>query len=227
MKKDGCTQPENIDQGSKKTENKCYASKEEVAAEFENAYKNVKNFHKRFLFFALKHIRRCFHSNSFRNIDAEDVVQIVIKSILTLRRKWYKNQITDFQKFFRLSILSYIRNEWKRENIVETVEMFDEEGDLSQENIKEIIREYACEEAASKCFNKGIEDIITECSSKLADDVYASFVFEEICEGLRSNIEIAAKLKIKVCDVEKAKKRIRRKLKELKSIKDMRDPKQE
>ncbi len=225
MKEDGLKQPESAVNNSKEIESDCYASAEEVVAAFEDAYKNINGFHKRLLFFALGKIRQYFHANTFRNLDADDVVQTVIKKILTLRRKWYRNKIPDFVKFVRLSILSHIRNEWKRKDEAETVELLDEGGTLSAESVKEIIKEYAGKDIDENYFMKDIEILIRECSRALEDDVFSSFVFDEICEELNSNIEIAARLQISVCEVENAKKRIRRKLEKLKSIQNLREPK--
>ncbi len=222
MKEDGFNQTNNSDKNSNEKEYNCYASKEEVAAAFEDCYKNVENFHKRLLNFTLGKIRHYFHSNTFRNNDAEDVVQTVIKSILSQKRKWYKNKIPDFHKFVRFSILSYIRNEWKRKDRLEETCIYDEEGNLSAESIIEILKEYAREDLADDSLKKDVELIIEECECELEDDVYASFVFDELNKGLRSNIKIAEKLKIEVSEVEKAKKRIKRKLGKLKSIKDLR-----
>ncbi len=208
MKEDGLKQPENTDKYSNEIENNCYASKEEVIAAFEDAYKNIEHFHKRLLNFTLGKIRDYFHANTFRNTDADDVVQTVIKSMLCLRRKWYKNKIPDFPQFVRFSILSYIRNERKRKDRTKPVALFDEDGNPTAANIYEVLREFAREDLADKDFKKDIEKIYDECSRVLEDDVYASFVFDELCEGLRSNIKIAEKLQIDVCEVEKAKKRI-------------------
>lgn len=195
-----------------------------MVAAFEDAYKNIKGFHKRLLNYTFGKIRLYFHSNTFRNNDADDVVQTVIKSILSQRRKWYKNKIPDFPKFVRLSILSHIRNERKRKDRLEEIDIWDEKGNIKVDNIAAILKEYAREDLADGYFKKDIEKIYEECSRALENDIYASFVFDELCEGVRSNIEIAGRLKIEVSEVEKAKKRIRRKLEKLKSIRDIRKP---
>ena len=225
MKEDGLNQFDVTDKYSNDEEINYYASKEEVAAAFEDAYKNIKGFHKRLLNYTLGKIRLYFHSNTFRNNDANDVVQTVIKSILSQRRKWYKDKMPDFSKFVRLSILSHIRNERKRKDKLEEIDILDEEGNSNVDNIAEILKAYAREDLADRYFKKDIEKIYEECSRVLEDDIYASFVFDELCEGVGSNIEIAERLKIEVSEVENAKKRIRRKLEKLKSIRDIRKPK--
>ncbi len=188
-----------------------YASREEVAEAFEDAYKNIKHLHKRLLYFALGKIRLYFNANTFRNTDAEDVVQIVSASILSLRRKWYRDKIPDFHKFVRLTILSYIRNERKRKDKFETGELFDDDNNLTADNINEIIKEYAREDAEQKYFREDVEILIQRCIDELDDDVFAVFVLEERCNGLESNIEIAEKLGIEVREVENARKRIKNK----------------
>ena len=152
MKEDVFNQRQYENEKSSNEEKLDYASKEEVAEAFENAHKNIANFQKRLLFFTLSKIRFYFNSNTFRNKDAEDVVQIVSTSILCLRRKWYKDKIPDFHKFVRFTILSYIRNERKRKDNFENVELFDDDNNLTAANINEIIKEYAREDIATEIF---------------------------------------------------------------------------
>ena len=110
-----------------------HASAEEVINEFENAYKNIPNFHKRLVYFTLKTIRTYFNQNNIRGRDSEDVVQIVIEKIISLKRKWYRDTIPEFPKFIRLSIISYIKNEKKRketEPVEKSIDITDEEAEF-------------------------------------------------------------------------------------------------
>ena len=60
-------------------------------------------------------------------------------------------------------------------------------------------------------FSSDLGTLIAKLKHLLKEDVYASFVLDEILDGAESNIEIASTLKIPVKDVENAKKRIRNK----------------
>lgn len=211
MKEDGFQQNENLDDENPKDELNVYASKEEAAEALEDAFKNIKNFNKRLHNYTLGKIRYYFNANSFRGNDAKDVVQTVIKRILTLRRKWYKNKIPDFHKFVRFAILSYIRNERKKKDRLIEVELYDEEDNLTSETINEIIKEFAREDVTEKYFRDDLEILIQKCMDELKDDVYAAFVLEERLNREKSNIKIAANLGIEVCEVENARKRIRNK----------------
>jgi RNA polymerase sigma factor (sigma-70 family) len=192
-----------------------HATKEEVAEALENAYRNISNFHKRLLFFALSKIRYYFHTNSFQNYTAADVVQETLVKIIGLKKKWYPAHIPDFHKFVRFAILSFIRNERKKKEKIKTVDLYDENGSFAEENIKDLLKEYAREDFVEKLFRDDLETVFEKCLNELEHDVYAHFVLEERLESVRSNIAIADKLGIEVSEVEKARKRIRTKFQRL------------
>jgi len=201
--------------GTSTKKKKRYASKEEVLAALEDAYTNTTGFHERILHFALNKIRLYFHDSTFRSVTAEDVVQDVLTSIIEQRRKWYRDTFPDFHKFVRMAILSHIRNETKKKGNLETTELLDQNGNLGQEGIQMILREYAGQDVAETDFRQDMEVIFRQCRDQLKDDVYATFVLEEICNGLTSNIKIAETLGVEVHDVENAKKRIKNRLRRL------------
>ena len=181
----------------------------------EDAYTNTTGFHERLLHFALGKIRLYFDAPSFHSPTAEDVVQDVLTSIIELRRKWHRDTFPDFHKFVRLAILSHIRNENKKKRNLETTELLDQDGNLGQESIRMILREYVRQDAAETDYRENMEVLFQQCRDELKDDVYATFVLEEICNGLTSNIKIAETLGVGVRDVENAKKRIKNKLRKL------------
>ncbi len=190
-------------------ENAEYASKDEIIAALQYSYDTVPNFHKRLLYFALSKIHLYFGEDSFKGFTAEDAVQNVLESIITMRRKWYKNTIPDFQKFIRLALLSSIRNERNKKERWEESALFDEAGEFGKETLREILKEFSRQDLAENHFRENFEELISRCMDELKDDVYASFVFEQRIEGCTSNIEIAKTLGIEVRDVECALKRIK------------------
>ena len=190
-----------------------FASKGEVIEALENAYKNIPGFHKRLIYFTLKHIRLYFHSDSFRGIAADDVVNTVIEKTINLKRKWYRDKITDFSQFLRFSILSYIRNERKRKEANEPIdnsdELYDWEGVFREERFIDLVRETLRQDFAEENFALNFEMLLDKCYSAFEKDENTFFVFDARLDGEKSNVKIADDLKIEVKDVENALKRIK------------------
>lgn len=187
-------------------------SKEEVIAEIEACFKREKNLTKRLSYVALKFIHQYFFRDTIGDKTSSDVVQIVIEKIIKCDRKWDKQRFPDILDFIRICMLSYVRNEKKRRDDFELVDMCDEKGNLEEWIHKDYIT--VC---IKNDLNNGLLD--SEQYQKLYDqlwfilkeDVYATFVLEKRLEGIKSNIIIANDLGIDVKDVENSLKRIRRK----------------
>lgn len=191
------------------------ATKEEVVEALEAAYKQIPNFNKRLLFFTLKWVKIYFSSPMIRDLTIEDVVQTALTKILTLERKWKKNHFPDIADFIRFAIISFIRNEQKRKEKLTFEDVYDDSSESKEKNFEDLVKQIFTEDIADSYFRETFEEFYTRCENLLQDDIYASFVFEERMSGIKSNIKIAENLKIEVQDVEKALKRIRRKLYEV------------
>ena len=190
------------------------ATKEEVTEAIETAYRKIPNFHKRLLFFTLKWVQTYFHSDMIRDLTVEDVVQTVLTKILSLDRKWKKNRFPEIADFIRLAIISFIRNEQKRKEVIDFDDVYDESPASREKNFEDLVKQIFTEDIADSYLREPFEELFVKCEDLLKDDVYASFVFEERMNGIKSNIKIAENLQIEVKDVEKALQRIRRKLDE-------------
>jgi DNA-directed RNA polymerase specialized sigma24 family protein len=194
-----------------------YAPAEEIIEALEDSYKNIENFHKRLLYFTLKYIRFYFNTNCLREKSADDVVQTVIEKLITLKRKWYRKKIPNFHKFLRFAILSYIRNESRREvkeAVDLSVEVCDEEGNLSEEQLSELTSDILCKDINGKKSALDFENLLNKCEAEFEKNDTTFFVFELRLDGLRSNIEIAERLKVAgfevdVRDVENSLKKIK------------------
>lgn len=188
------------------------ATGEEVIAALEAAYKQIPHFHQRLLFYTLKWVRIYFHSSMIRELTVEDVVQTVLTKILTVQRKWNKNYFPEIADFVRFAILSFIRNEQKRVEVVEFEDVYDESEESRKKNFEDVVKQIFSEDIADNFLRETFEECYLKCEDRLKDDVYASFVFEERVKGEKSNIKIAENLKIEIEEVENAIKRIKRKL---------------
>ena len=182
-----------------------------IAKELHSLFAYDKEIHYRLVYYALKNIRLYFASDTANCFTAHDVVQIVLEKVLTGARKWNKELVPDLKAFLFLSIISFIRNEKIR--IKDTGHL---DIDLhSYENSGAGSNNYFAEPAYEICdddiFITDMKAVIIKLRESLKDDVYASFILEEILEGADSNIEIAGALGISVKDVENAKRRIRKK----------------
>ena len=190
-----------------------HASAEEVINELENAYKQIPNFHIRLVYFTLKTIRTYFNQNNIRGRDSEDVVQIVIEKIISLKRKWYRDTIPEFPKFIRLSIISYIKNEKKRKEIIEPVEnsddIYDWEGNFREDLFEDLIQESLRQSYAENNFAIDFDKLLDRCYAEFEKDENVFFVFDARINGEKSNIQIAKQIGIEIKEVENALKKIK------------------
>ena len=189
----------------------CIASHKDVISELHKIFSGEKQFRYRLVYYALKNIRLYFSSDSMNSLSAQDVVQIVLEKIITGVRKWNKCLIPDIKALLFLSIKSFIRNEKRR--IKNTVLLdFDSLGsELNRSSLSGFSDQMNIQDINDNIFSAELSIVISKLKHQLKDDIYASFVLDEILEGAESNIEIAQSLNIPVKDVENAKKRIRNK----------------
>ena len=191
------------------------ATREEVVGALDTAYKAQDHFHQRLLYFTLKWVRIYFHCSMIREMTAEDVVQTALIKILSMERKWKKNQFPDIGDFVRFVLISFIRNERKRKGEIVFDDVFDGEDEDRERSFEDPV-DYVFNGALTDSYCRdNFEDLYAKCEDRLKDDIYASFVFEERMRGVKSNMAIAKSLQIEVKDVEKAMKRIKRKLREV------------
>lgn len=166
----------------------------------------------RLSYFTLKHIRLYFYCDSIRTATANDVVSEVFTKVLTGKRKWDKNKFPQIDNFLRMAILSYIRNEAKRKDVVsksETLnnEEYDWEGDPSY------YRKCIEEDLRNKLFPAESKLLIEKFIKEFNKDELAVKILCLVLKGIDSQIEIAKRLNVDIKEVYKAYKRIRRKKK--------------
>lgn len=188
---------------------------EEAAKELGSLLAAEPHFRYRLVYYALKNIRLYFSSDCINGLTAQDVVQIVIEKIILGIRKWNKKLIPDIRILLFLSIKSFIRNEKRRKNNIILMDINNLKSELNETSFAHYCNELNRQDFTDNIFSTNFENIISKLKFFLKDDIYASFVLDEILEGAKSNIEIADKLDISVRDVENAKKRIRNKANKL------------
>lgn len=210
-----------IEQSSDDSENDSdepseFASKQDVINALDKAFSEDKELHIKLLYFTNSKIWYYFFSGTFRGKDANDVLQDVIEKIITGKRSWNKKKIPNIVEFILMVIVSHVRNEWKKKEICEEcVEDFDNVQQLKENNLAELTRETARQDVENELFSRQYEDICNECLANFEDDEIVYFVLELMLDGIKSNKEIAAELKISVNEVSNAKRRIKYRIKEL------------
>ncbi len=188
------------------------ATKFEVYEAFENARKREKGFQSNLLEYTLIKIRYYFYCDQMCDKTADDVLQIAFEKILSCTRKWYKQRVPDFKEFVMMVIHSYVRNERKKKDEFYTVDLYDNEGNLSENGLIDLIRASTREDIEDSIFRENLEESIDRLESLLANDVYAYFVLEEMLNGIKDNNEIAKRLGIDLNEVKNARRRIREKI---------------
>lgn len=189
----------------------CIASHNDVTSELYKVLSGEKHFRYRLVYYALKNIRLYFSSDSMNSLSAQDVVQIVLEKVITGVRKWNKCLIPDIKALLFLSIKSFIRNEKRRIKYTVLFDLDSISSELNRTSLSEFCNQMNIQDFNDNIFSSDLRILISKLKYQLKEDIYASFVLDEILEGAESNIEIAASLNISVKDVENAKKRIRNK----------------
>jgi len=200
------------------TEQRDYAASEVITYALENAFKADPHLMIKLNYQALKHIRYYFHKNMIGDLTAEDVVSIVIQKIISSDRKWYLNRTPNIVSLILMGIVSYVRNEAKKKKIIKIgIDLFDKDGNFIEASIIDLQRAYLREDLKNEDFKDQLEDMINKLYKELENDVYASFVLDELLETDHASekkpaIAIAEKLKIPEPEVKNAIRRIKRKI---------------
>lgn len=192
-----------------------YSSKEVIIAEIEECFKKNEDMLLRLSNTALKYIRNYFFRDTIGDLTSEDVVHIVLEKIITGKRRWNREKFPDILDFIRLTILSFVLNERKRKVEFESVDLYNENGELEEWRHEDYLT--AC---LNKDFTEGDPDqckcdrLLNLLLQRLVKDEDAIAVLDKRLAGLRSNIEIAKELSFSVRKVENAMKRIKRRFEE-------------
>ncbi len=222
------------------------ASIEETVEAINESFLKDKNLTTKLSKYANRKIIEIMGSKNNGNLTGADYLQEAVARLISGDRKWNKKKAESINEMLIMVIVSLIRIEankiadtdnllyneyeagpnvrhkklnYKKRRII-PLYYKDKEGKETQNSIID------SEEYKLKGLKK-IEDafdfekvdeseFIERLETEFENDEIEFFVFQEILDGNKSNIDIAKKLGIKVKDVENARKRIRRKALKLK-----------
>jgi len=232
---------ESEDEPAPHSEGESFADSEEVIKAVESAYKKDKNLQIKLIKYASRKILEIMGGKYDGKLMPDDVVNEAFYRILNLNRKWYKNKIPKIENLVLMVIVSLIRiesekildienrlydereepirktAETKKSNRRRTVPLYfkDKDGRQSENMIidNEIYKRNNKDKYEDDFDYEQLDEneLISQLEKDLEEDEAAFFVFQEILDGNKSNIDIAAKLGIEVKEVENARKRIKRK----------------
>lgn len=206
------------------------------------AYKRDVSLNDKLLISAQKIIIGYIGKHNEYSLTAEDFLIEAIKRILDGKRKWDKVKVPKIENLIIMTMVSLIRIEFQRfsrpvDQLYKEYEV-DPDYDWTDKNRSKpyLIKMYGRDKHGKKIENTiadnekfkltGREEIenafdfeqpdenefFNKIESMFEDDEVAYFVLQEILDGEKSNINMAAKYGISVSEVENAKKRIKRKL---------------
>ncbi|MCB9211148.1 MAG: hypothetical protein H6609_17410 [Ignavibacteriales bacterium] len=181
-------------------------------------------------YYALSKIRWFFYDDVCNGSSAVDVMQIIFEKFLTGKRRWFKKDGRTFENQFFMTIHSYVKNEFKKtyrkEVDKETGEIvtkkkgpiifsiFDSEG-ITNELLLRDEKRYLDEIENENDFYDSAEIQIEKIKKALINDFEAWRVFEALLKEGNSDIKISETLGMPIEKVRNAKKRIKRKHKEI------------
>ena len=193
----------------------------EVVNALKDAFKADPNLIFKLKFKALSYIKYYFRKNTIDLLTSEDVVNEVIRKIIDGDRKWYRKRTPNIVHLLMMATLSFVRNEWKKKKkIITGIKLYDESGNLIEDNIVDLQRAYLWEDMEHEFFREQLEDQIIKLYKVLENDVDAWFVLDELLKIDHSEVKkpetlIAKELRIPELDVKNAIRRIRRKINRL------------
>jgi RNA polymerase sigma factor (sigma-70 family) len=202
------------------------ATIEEVTSEIKKIC-SCKEKLKQFTFITLGKIRDYFDAYNIKGDTAEDVLQNLFIKFLKGKRKWYKNNGRTFENQLYMAIVSVIRNEfnkhYERDNTEEKnkskspkiYSIFDDEGSLIENYLKDDSQDFETFENEKELLESDTAAGIKKIYKELENDEEAYLVFDELLKLGNSDIKVAESLGMPIEDVRKAKKRIRRKSKNI------------
>jgi DNA-directed RNA polymerase specialized sigma24 family protein len=204
-------------------EPRVYASAGDVTYALEEAFRKDGKLLIRLQGQTLKWIRMYFHSNLMGDLTAEDVVyEVIQKIIISQKRKWNPEKIPYIINFLLMVILSFVRNEWKKQkkNKIVSIDIYDKDGDLTETNIIDLQRAYLREDLNIPQFRVELEDQLKKLFKELENDVNAYFVLEALLDTDHSTVKrpeviIAQQLQLSEPEVKNAIRRIRRRVSKL------------
>ena len=232
---------ESEDEPVPRSEGESFADALEVCNAVESAYKKDKNLQTKFTKYTDRKIIEIMGGKNDGRLRPDDVVEEAVLRILNLNRKWYKSRVPKIENLILMVIVSLIRIEAekimdienrlydkreetkvktsvnKKHNKRRIISLNYKDKDGKESDTTIIDNEYYKQNNKDKYeddfdFEQLDEnELICSLEKELEEDEAAFFVFQEILDGNKSNIDIAAKLGIEVKEVENARKRIKRK----------------
>ena len=188
---------------------------QEVVDELDKALREYPKLVHRFVYYALKTLRFYLGQDSVNGLTADDIVQSVLEKLIYGVRKWNRIKFPDIKVVVFLGIKSFIRNERIRKFLPVPVNFYDGDDEDEEPGIKKQRHVKAIQEPFNSILAVNYEQLIGQLYDLLSYDKPACSVLDKILDGQKSNIAIAEALNINVRDVENARKRIKRKTKEV------------
>jgi hypothetical protein len=219
-----------------------YAAAEEVYEAVEAVYKKNNNFQIKLIKYAARKIVAIMGGKNDKRLMPDDVVEDAVFKILNLDRKWYKKKVEKIENLILMVIVSLIRIEAEKIMDIENQLYDERMGTATKiagtknQNKRRIIPLHLKNKDGKEIDNTVIDnehykqnirnkyeddfdyeqldenELISILEKELEVDETSFFVLQEILDGKKSNIGIAADLGIEVKDVVNARKRIKRKV---------------
>lgn len=188
------------------------ATKEECCAAIADAYRSDKDLNIKINYITLGKIRYFSFSNAVNGQSADDVVQNVMELIIAGKRNWDKDKFPNVINYLIAAIHSYVRNESKKKQKWKSEDIYDENGNLKEDQIEKFLREAIAADISEDFFKEKLEGLITELLHTLEPDLNAYCVCDEILKNdtVEMNNEILAKrLGLTLQEVKLAKRKIK------------------
>ena len=204
-------------------EPRIFASSQETVKALDEALRQNPKLYYIFCGIALKWIRWYFFKDAIDDHNAVDVVNVVLIKIMNCDRKWDPVKVPNIANLVFMSIVSYIRNQWKKKNNnLISIDIYNEEGELNEANIIDLQRAYIRDDLEQQLFGDQLEDLLEKLFTKLKNDTEAYCVLDELLKNDYGAVKnpipsIAFNLGMTVTNVKNALRRIKRKITKLNS----------
>lgn len=202
-------------------ESRIFASSQETVTALDEALRQNPKLYYIFCGIALKWIRWYFFKDSIDDHNAVDVVNVVLFKIMNCDRKWEPIKVPNITNLVFMSIVSYIRNQWKKKNNnLISIDIYNEDGELNEANIIDLQRAYIRKDLEQQLFGEQLEDLIEKLFTKLKNDTEAYCVLDELLKNDYGKVKnpvlsIASNLGMTEISVKNAVRRIKRKITKL------------